>query len=433
MKTNDLFSKGNSIYRVLSMAEDDRMQLIDCIKRNMPYWESNDFLADAEQISEEELRVRANVNLTSYDNLSQQQKKTIHSKYGSISFVVPFIGNDYERNQAIALCVERFHLSKNTIKSRLCDYLAFQDICIFLSTSKSKERPLTVDEKNFRWALNKYYFNALRMPLIESYRRMLKDKYCDEQGKLFPQIPSFRQFNYFYHKTAKRENLIISREGKGEFLRNHRVMLGDVRDFCPTIGYGMFDSTVCDIFLINEKGELLGRPSATSIADISLIPTIEGDKKTLQYALDEDTLFKLYVDPESPLAISKDFVPVDYKARKNDSPCWGGFMGLCLNPQGEVVICVSMPYSVGNLNKNSVKEIWLDSMEKVPSSKLYQWQQLCIADYYECYKEEYCKFCSFCPGMGYLENGFMKKSNVLCLQAKAKMKAYLYLKENSIE
>ncbi len=173
--------------------------------------------------------------------------------------------------------------------------------------------------------------------------------------------------------------------------------------------------------------------SATSIADISLIPTIEGDKKTLQYALDEDTLFKLYVDPESPLAISKDFVPVDYKARKNDSPCWGGFMGLCLNPQGEVVICVSMPYSVGNLNKNSVKEIWLDSMGKVPSSKLYQWQQLCIADYYECYKEEYCKFCSFCPGMGYLENGFMKKSNVLCLQAKAKMKAYLYLKENSIE
>ena len=52
MKTNDLFSKGNSIYRVLSMAEDDRIQLIDCIKRNMPYWESNDFLADAEQISQ---------------------------------------------------------------------------------------------------------------------------------------------------------------------------------------------------------------------------------------------------------------------------------------------------------------------------------------------------------------------------------------------
>ena len=96
---------------------------------------------------------------------------------------------------------------------------------------------------------------------------MLKDKYCDEQGKLFPQIPSFRQFNYFYHKTAKRENLIISREGKGEFLRNHRVMLGDVRDFCPTIGYGMFDSTVCDIFLVNEKGELLGRPTLTACID----------------------------------------------------------------------------------------------------------------------------------------------------------------------
>lgn len=117
MKINDLFSKDNSIYRVLSI-EDDCIQLIDCIKRNMPYWESNDFLADAEQISEEELRVRANVNLASYDNLSQQQKRMVHSKYGSISFVVPFVGNDYERNQAIALCVERFHLSKNTIKSK---------------------------------------------------------------------------------------------------------------------------------------------------------------------------------------------------------------------------------------------------------------------------------------------------------------------------
>ncbi|MBD5086388.1 MAG: radical SAM protein [Clostridiales bacterium] len=170
--------------------------------------------------------------------------------------------------------------------------------------------------------------------------------------------------------------------------------------------------------------------SATSIADISLIPTIEGDKKTLQYALDEESLFKLYIDPESPLAISKDFVPVDYKARENDSPCLGGFTGLCVSPKGEVVICVSMPYSVGSLNKNSVKEIWQAAMEKVQSSKLYQWQQLCVADYSECYKEEYCKFCSFCPGMGYLENGFMKKSNVLCLQAKTKMKAYNYLKEN---
>ena len=45
-------------------------------------------------------------------------------------------------------------------------------------------------------------------------------------------------------------------------------MLGNgIRDFCPTIGYGMFDSTICDIFLVNDKGELLGRPILTACVD----------------------------------------------------------------------------------------------------------------------------------------------------------------------
>lgn len=267
MQTNDLFSRDGSIYRVLSII-DNNIQIIDCIKRNMPYWVSLDFLSNAEQISEEVLKERAFVKSVCYDSLSQQQKKIVHRKYGSISFIVPFVGNAYERNGAIALCAEKFHLSKNTIKSRLCDYLAFQDICIFLPNIKGKAKPLSVDEKNFRWALNKYYYNALKIPLRECYRRLLKDKYCDEHGNLLSKVPTFRQFNYYFQKTVKQENLIISREGKGEFLRNHRVMLGNgIRDFCPSIGYGNFDSTVCDIFLVNDKGELLGRPTLTACVD----------------------------------------------------------------------------------------------------------------------------------------------------------------------
>lgn len=266
MKINDLFNSGNSIYRVLAV-EDSRVQVIDCLKRNMPHWVNVNFLSDIEQISEEKLRARACVNIVSYDSLSPQQKCIVHNKYGSISFIVPFVGNEYDRNSAITLCSEKFHLSKNTIKSRLCDYLAFQDLCIFLPNSKGKEKPLSADERNFRWALNRYYYNALKMPLIECYRRMIKDKYCDEQGGFLLKIPSFRQFNYYFHKTVKQENLIIAREGKGAFLRNHRVMLGNVRDFCPSIGIGLLDSTVCDIFLVNDKGELLGRPTLTACVD----------------------------------------------------------------------------------------------------------------------------------------------------------------------
>lgn len=169
---------------------------------------------------------------------------------------------------------------------------------------------------------------------------------------------------------------------------------------------------------------------ASSIADISLIPTIEGDKKTLQYALGEDELFKLYTDSESPLYISENYIGWDdFEKRRADVPCLGGFTGLCVNPKGEVVICVSMPFSVGNLNKTTVKKIWQSAINKEPESKLYQWQRIKIADFSECYKKEYCKYCDFCPGMGYLENGYLHKSNVLCTQAKAKMKAHRFLTE----
>ena len=267
MKINELFKVGNTIYRILAVEGSD-IQIIDCIKRTMPRWESIAFFSGAEKVSEEKLKESAGVNLVGYDSLSQPQKQIVHNKYGSISLIIPYTNNDYERNAAIALCADKFNLSKATIKSRLCDYLAFQDICIFLPDSIKTERSLTVDEKNFRWALNKYYYNALKLSLKECYRRMLKERYCDEHGKLLSKVPSFRQFNYYFYKTVKQENLIISREGKGEFLRNHRVMLGNgIRDFCPSIGYGMFDSTVCDIFLVNDKGELLGRPTLTACVD----------------------------------------------------------------------------------------------------------------------------------------------------------------------
>ena len=45
-------------------------------------------------------------------------------------------------------------------------------------------------------------------------------------------------------------------------------MLGDgIREFATNIGTGMFDSTVCDIYLIDETGTLKGRPILTTCID----------------------------------------------------------------------------------------------------------------------------------------------------------------------
>ncbi len=195
MKINDLFKKDNTIYRILFIDSSD-IQIIDCVKRTMPRMVGIDFFLSAEQVSEEELRETVGINLVGYDGLTQSQKQIIHSKYGSISMIVPFIHNDYERNRAIELCADKFNLSKATIKSRLCNYLAFQDICVFLPDKEKVKRPLTPDEKNFRWALNKYFYNGLKLPLKECY------------GQEVPTIGSLYDIAIFLTYTGK--SLIVS-------------------------------------------------------------------------------------------------------------------------------------------------------------------------------------------------------------------------------
>ena len=97
---------------------------------------------------------------------------------------------------------------------------------------------------------------------------MLKEKYCDLNGNLFSQYPTFNQFRYFYRKHKKIENFCITRDGLTAYQRNSRPLVGDgVQEFAPVIGTAMLDSTICDIYLVNERGELVGRPVLTAACD----------------------------------------------------------------------------------------------------------------------------------------------------------------------
>lgn len=97
---------------------------------------------------------------------------------------------------------------------------------------------------------------------------MLKEKYCDASGVLLPEYPSIHQFRYFYNKTKKMQNYYISREGLKGYQRNSRPLLGEgVCTFAPNVGVGMLDATICDIYLVNEVGNLIGRPILTACID----------------------------------------------------------------------------------------------------------------------------------------------------------------------
>ena len=60
----------------------------------------------------------------------------------------------------------------------------------------------------------------------------------------------------------------ISRDGIKDYQRNNRPLLGDgVQQFAPAVGVGMLDSTICDIYLVDDGGKLVGRPVLCACVD----------------------------------------------------------------------------------------------------------------------------------------------------------------------
>lgn len=131
---------------------------------------------------------------------------------------------------------------------------------------------------------------------------------------------------------------------------------------------------------------------ANTSGDTSLTPTIEGNKKNFQYIINEEELFDLYTNPESPLYV-KNITKRDINKIQNEGLCSGGSFSLCVSPTLDVHPCVSLPINVGNLNYVSLIDIWEDANNKNINSKLYQWQQTSFKDLKYCYKEDYCAFC----------------------------------------
>ena len=201
------------------------------------------------------------------EEISVSARKTMHERFTIISEILPCIGDKRKRSQRIADAAEKYKVSQNTVKNYLGLYLAYQDISVLAPKEKKKKRELTQDEKNMRWALNKFYYTKEKQSLSTVYTLMLKEKYCDQNGKLQDYYPSMHQLRYFYEKTKKMQTYYISRDGLKDYQRNHRPLLGDgIQEFC-SVGVGMLDGTVCDIYLVDDAGHLVGRPILLACVD----------------------------------------------------------------------------------------------------------------------------------------------------------------------
>jgi len=257
-----LMKKDDRIIRVLETKDDQRL-IIHCSQKSMPTWIAEKELSDYVPCAAEELG-----DIHRFEDLSPQQQRFAHERYTLIAGIIPFLGDKKLRNEAISRIAEARNISKQTIRHYLQRYLVYQNLAALAPPPKKQKDELTADEKNMRWALNKFYYTRHKNSLAAAYAQMLRHRYCDESGVLLERYPTIHQFRYFFRKHRKMQTYYISRDGLKHYQRNNRPLLGDgIQEFAPSIGTGMLDSTICDIYLVDDAGSLVGRPILTACVD----------------------------------------------------------------------------------------------------------------------------------------------------------------------
>ena len=267
MQKNELLQWNNTIIRILAI-DDTRVLVIDCVKRTMPQWINSDALSECKSCEKTKLELQTEIELDDFENMNIQERRIAHERYTMIAGILPFVAYESLRSLIIDKIADEKKVSKQTVRRYLCLYLAFEDMSVLCSKRKIHKKPLTEDEKNIRWALNKFFYTSRKNSLQTAYTLMLKEKYCDKNGVLLPTYPTIHQFRYFYRKNRKMQTYYISRNGLKDYQKNHRPLLGDgVQQFAPNIGVGMLDATICDIYLVDDAGSLIGRPILTTCVD----------------------------------------------------------------------------------------------------------------------------------------------------------------------
>ena len=267
MKKYDLLRSGDSIIRVLGI-QGNRMLIVDCVKQSMPVWVVVSTVEGYTTCADEELHEVTGIKVSPVDDLDAEQRKTMYDRYTMIAPILAVVSDEQLRSRMICTVASSSGVCKRTIRNYLGLYLSYMDVTALAPKRREDDRALTQDEKNMRWALNKFFYTTKKQSLMTAYTMMLKEKYCDALGVLAEEYPSFYQFRYFYRKTKNMQNYYISRDGLKNYQRNNRPLTGDgVQEFAPAVGTGMFDATVCDIYLVNDTGSLVGRPILTACVD----------------------------------------------------------------------------------------------------------------------------------------------------------------------
>ena len=299
---------GNMVERIVWIDNENSMcYLVNIFKPTSPYSIELDDVLQRLEIGDWNIIKSDPFNFTvQEEELSKVEIQKRDLAWAVIQYLyhLPNIFEPKSRAELIQKASEEFNLSKKSIRKYLLRFWSrgmVKNALLpdYINCGKAKGegkiykkkagRPIVypssikramVDEewkRLFRISLEKYYFIRTKPSLKYAYKQMLKAYFSKRDTETNYQIldldkplPSFDQFYYWYRKWYKSDYAIRKREGKREFLKNHRAITGSATEDAMGIGVYAVDGTVGDIYLVStlDKSKVIGRPQIYLMVDI---------------------------------------------------------------------------------------------------------------------------------------------------------------------
>jgi hypothetical protein len=124
--------------------------------------------------------------------------------------------------------------------------------------------------KIFNAALNRFYYNSSQKTLTLTYELMIKE-YFSENGIVNDEIPTLRQFRYWFNKERNIKKEVSTRKSAKRYELQHRGLTGSATEeaFGPGAIF-QIDATVGDVYLVSQynRNWIIGRPVIYTVMDV---------------------------------------------------------------------------------------------------------------------------------------------------------------------
>ena len=158
--------------------------------------------------------------------------------------------------------------------------------------------------------------------------------------------------------------------------------------------------------------------------EINIRNTVDGNKYASEHLRLTDEQYRiLFSDQHVYPTITKDTVSRFTVRDFSSNVCKAGISSCTLTPEGNIVPCPAFHMTFGNIREISLQDI-------MNSEKRNWWQSICLKDYKDCGKHDYCNLCAVCPGENFSDTGDpLCLSENKCFLAKKRLEYALELNE----